>query len=275
MSPRTAQPATEKARRTFTRADDDYIRTHYPHGCTRAIAEHLGRKPQRIRTRAHEIGVAKAPGAKAKRTGMFTPAMDDALRRIYADHTNRELAERMGVPRHRIAERAHQLGLKKARATKSRTYQEMMLSAGRRKGQFESGGVPWNRGRTGYSVATGWMHYKPGNRPPKWVPVGTERLTPMNKSNPAAPRYLKRKVADPDVWQWVHHIVWTAAHGPVPAGHVVVFADGNTANITLANLRCIRRADLALASCTGIPYDLTGAWRALGDLQKAIKESTR
>ena len=49
---------------TFEPWEDNYIRAHYPHENTREIAEHLGRKPQRIRTRAHEIGVAKAPGQR-------------------------------------------------------------------------------------------------------------------------------------------------------------------------------------------------------------------
>lgn len=257
---------------SFAPWQDDYIRQHYPTGRTSDIAAHLGRDQQRIRTRAHELGVSKAPGAKAKRVGFFTPDMDAVLRAMYADHTNAEIAERMGLPRQRIADRAMDLGLKKTRATKSRTASETMLRMGPRPGQFEKGLVPWNKGRGGYSVKTGWMHFKPGNKPPTWVPVGTERWTSPPKSNPGAARYLKRKVADPNVWRFAHHIAWEQHHGPIPNGGIVVFLDGDTANLAIDNLHCIDRTLLGVANGAGIPYHLAGAYRALAELQQALKD---
>ncbi len=259
---------------SFLAWQDDYIRQHYPTGNTVEIAAHLGRTPQRIRTRANELGVAKSPGSKAKRQGMFTPALDDVLRRLYAEHTNAELSERLGLPRKAIAKRGNDLGLRKSHAILSHTSRAAMLRAGPRPGQFSKGFSPWNKGLKGYSVTLARGHFKPGNLPPTHVPVGTERWTTPPKSKPHAPRYLKRKVAEPNVWKFAHHIAWEQHHGPIPRGHIVVFLDGDTANADPANLTCIPRSDLGVANGAGIPYHLAGAYRALSELQKAIKDKT-
>ena len=253
----------------------DYLREHYPHGNTNAIAAHLGFNPQRIRTKANELGVTKAPGAKAKRIGKFTPQMDDALREHYATKTNAELAEMLGMERVEVAHRAMVLGLRKTTETKGRTVREALLRAGPRQGQFKSGNVPWNKGIKGYSVELGRSHFKPGSIPPTHVPVGTERWTTPPKSKPDAPRYLRRKVAEPNVWMKVHHIVWEAHHGPIPDGHVVVFRDGNTANIEIENLHCLPRGELGMANGACVPYHLTDAYRLMRELQKTIEDSEK
>lgn len=253
----------------------EYLRENYPHGNTNAIAAHLGFPPQRIRTKANELGVAKAPGAKAKRTGKFTPQMDDALREHYATKTNAEIAEMLGMKRIEVAHRAMTLGLRKTKETKGRTVREIMLRMGPRQGQFQPGIVPWNKGLKGYSVELGRSHYKPGNVPPTHVPVGTERWTATPKSKPDAPRYLRRKVAEPNVWKMVHHIVWEAHNGPIPDGHVVVFIDGDTANIEIENLYCLPRTSLGIANGARVPYHLTDAYRLMCELQQTIEDSEK
>ena len=262
-------------RPVFLPWEDDYIRQHYPMGSTREIAEHLGRDPQRIRTRAYELGVSKAPGAKAKRIGLFTPEMDDQLRQIYHLHTNAEIAQMMGLKRGEVADRAVVLGLRKPKELLSRTISEALYRTGRRPGQFQKGLVPWNKGLTGYSVALGRSHFKPGSIPPTHVPVGTERWTTPPKSKPDAPRYLRRKVAEPNVWMKVHHIVWEAHNGQIPDGHVVVFRDGNTANIEIENLHCLPRGELGMANGACVPYHLTDAYRLMRELQKTIEDSEK
>lgn len=257
---------------SFLPWQDDYIRQHYPTGSTAEIAAHLGRNPQRIRTRAHELGVAKAPGAKAKRAGQFTPALDDRLRQIYHLHTNAEIAHMLGLPRHIVADRAMVLGLRKPKALISRAASEALLRTGPRPGQFQKGLVPWNKGLKGYSVTLARGHYRPGTRAPTWVPVGTERWTTPPASKPDAPIYLKRKVAEPNVWRMAHHIVWEQRHGQIPKGHIVVFLDGDTSNFDPANLACIDRSTLGVANGAGVPYHLAGAYRALAELQQAIKD---
>ncbi|MFC0573376.1 HNH endonuclease signature motif containing protein [Paraburkholderia solisilvae] len=67
---------------------------------------------------------------------------------------------------------------------------------------------------------------------PNALPIGSERVTNGG--------YLTRKVSNTGNWRtdWViaHHLVWTAAHGPIPDGFVVTFKDGNRFNVGLENL---------------------------------------
>lgn len=46
--------------------------------------------------------------------------------------------------------------------------------------------------------------------------------------------------------RWLHHEIWTAAHGPVPAGHQVSFKDADPSNCDLANLFCAPVAEVTL-----------------------------
>ena len=46
--------------------------------------------------------------------------------------------------------------------------------------------------------------------------------------------------------RWVpeHRRLWETEHGPIPAGHVVAFKDGDKQNVTLDNLVLMTRAEL-------------------------------
>ena len=81
--------------------------------------------------------------------------------------------------------------------------------------------------------------------------------------------------AEPNVWMKVHHIVWEAHNGPIPDGHVVVFRDGNTANIEIENLHCLPRGELGMANGACVPYHLTDAYRLMRELQQTIEESDK
>ena len=253
----------------WSAADDDYVRQHYPAMPTSDIVAHLQRPARHIRQRAYELGVKKVPGAKQLRTGKWTQ-LDDLLQLLYADMRNEDLSELLGQPAADIASRACHLGLHKSPEVLAQTYSLAMLRSGPRPGQFEPGTRPWNKDLRGYSVELGRSHFKAGNRPPTWVPVGTERWTTPPTRSPNAPRYLKRKVAEPDQWALVHHIVWEQHHGPVPDGFIVTFVDGDTSNPTIDNLRCICRADLSASNGSGMPVDLLPAWRLARQLQQEI-----
>lgn len=41
----------------------------------------------------------------------------------------------------------------------------------------------------------------------------------------------------------LHHVIWIARHGPIPAGRVLVFRDGNRDHCELANLELVSRAE--------------------------------
>jgi len=115
-----------------------------------------------------------------------------------------------------------------------------------RNGQFRSGQKPWNKGIKGYT--TGGRSFEArcpaGHRPHNWVPVGT-RIKEQDG-------YWKVKVRDDSGvgrtrldWVHEHRQTWEAAHGPQPKGTAIIFIDGNTDNLTLDNLACVTRSELA------------------------------
>lgn len=106
-----------------------------------------------------------------------------------------------------------------------------------RSGRFEKGQRSWNEGVKGYMGANS-TSFKKGNRPKNWTPVGTERYETKD-------RYIKVKVAEPNVWKFKHRLEWERRHGPIPAGKVVVFKDGDRENCDISNLELIDRGVLA------------------------------
>lgn len=119
--------------------------------------------------------------------------------------------------------------------------------------RFESGHTPWNKGS--HFVAGGRSaetRFVPGQKPHTWVPIGSYRVVRGGSKTPWL--MLECKVSDvpgPNHLRWhpVHRLVWEAANGRVPAGHIVVFRAGQRTteleSITLDRLECISRAENA------------------------------
>lgn len=105
-----------------------------------------------------------------------------------------------------------------------------------------------------------------------YQPIGAERIS--------IDGYLQRKVND-DLplqrrWRAVHVLVWEEANGPVPAGHVVRFRNGDKRDIRLENLECVsRQAVMARNSIQNLPKPLALAYQLLGALNRQIKRRTR
>lgn len=191
--------------------------------------------PQRRRWTAHELAVLHA---------------------TYADTPTEAIARQLGRSLRMVYSQAKNLGLRKSAAYLSSEAAGRMRNGSPQIGrewQFKPGQPAWNKGvkgSTGRHPATAAQHFKPGNRPHTWLPVGTTRLTDDG--------LLQRKVADsgyaPRDWQSVHRLVWEAAHGPVPRGHVVVFKPGRRSTvadlITLDAVECITRAELIARNST-------------------------
>lgn len=174
------------------------------------------------------------------------------LRASYPATRTTDLAASMGIPVDYIYRKAQGLGLRKSAEfvsmdAKGRPFRGGVLAQAT---QFQRGQKPWNAGKSyqagGRSVQT---QFKPGERrgaaAHNWVPVGSYRIA-------ARDHYLQRKTSDqhsgPRDWTSVHRLVWEAAHGPVPAEHVVVFLPGRKStvleDITIDAVECITRADL-------------------------------
>ena len=65
------------------------------------------------------------------------------------------------------------------------------------------------------------------------LPVGTERVRSGNK--------LSVKVAEPDHWLLVQHIIRSREHGKIPDDHLIMFLDGNVRNLDIDNLYAISK----------------------------------
>lgn len=97
--------------------------------------------------------------------------------------------------------------------------------------RFKPGYVAPNKGlrRPGWYAGrmreTQFKKGRPASEASNYVPIGTEKVDPKRK-------VLMRKVTDDPAifptrrWRPVHVMVWEAANGPVPEGHIVVFRPG-------------------------------------------------
>lgn len=172
----------------------------------------------------------------------------EELRRIYPDMLTRDVAAVLGRSLSSIQNAAFNLGLSKSEAFK-RSGASGRIHGGTTPGavrhQFQKGMEPWNKGKKGVNGKSDTV-FKPGQMPQTWKPIGTERI---NKDG-----HLCRKVADTrsrkDDWKTVARIVWEAANGPTPRGHIVVFRPGKktavSEEITLDKLECISRKECAI-----------------------------
>lgn len=101
-------------------------------------------------------------------------------------------------------------------------------------GRFAQGHATWNKGM--YMRNSKRTEFKKGNKPVNYLPVGSERIAKDN--------IVQVKISDPNVWRSKHSVIWEKEHGPIPKGHVVIFADGNKRNFDPANLVCVSRSEL-------------------------------
>lgn len=158
----------------------------------------------------------------------WTPQDDDDMRRLYPTNEIRVLEKIFGRPEKAIAARAHKLGL-----TKAPDY------APPRRGTFEPGIKPWNKGMKGIDLSGGKGQFKKGNRPHTWVPIGHERISKDG--------LLERKVTDDgpakDHFRSVHSIIWEERHGPIPEGYFVRFKSDDKRNFDDDNLELVSRAE--------------------------------
>lgn len=120
-------------------------------------------------------------------------------------------------------------------------------------GQFPPGNTPWNagtKGVVGLHPNSRRHHFRPGTSPHNEMPIGSYRVL-----RGKGPDQLQLKTSDqpgPPHRRWtpVTRLVWEAAHGPVPPGHIVVWRDKrqattDLAGITADKLECITRAEHA------------------------------
>ena len=174
------------------------------------------------------------------------------LRQRYPHEPTAKLASDMGRTLRTVYAAAKRLGLRKS-AEFFNAGHGARIAPGTNfgaSGRFVTGLTPWNKGLKGFAPGgrAAETRFKPG-RPPQearnYVPIGGHRFTKDG--------ILERKMTDdPSLyparrWTPVARLVWEAAHGPIPAKHIVVFKPGmkttELALITVDRLECITRAE--------------------------------
>ena len=146
--------------------------------------------------------------------------------------------------------------------------------------RFKPGHASWNKGRKGWTAGgrSAETRFKRGccnGRAGRLVvPVGTYRIS--------SDGYLDRKIGTTPGnnnlrWKPVHRLVWIEAHGPIPAGHAVVFKQGRRttelARITLDALELVTRQELMRRNSlwTRMPRPLAEVIQLRGALNRKIR----
>lgn len=209
---------------------------------------------------------------------LWSEADDAELRRVYPNEPNTAIAQRLRRTVFAIYARADKLGLKKSAAYLAGPH-ACRLRRGDNVGarfRFPKGHVPANKGLRRPEFAAGRMketQFKPGT--PSWrnMPIDSTRMIDG---------YLYRKVSDvPKVpytinWKPEHVLIWSQTRGPVPAGHVVIFKNGDRTDLRLENFECItRRALMGRNSVHNLPEPLAQTVQLLGALNRQIRRRSQ
>lgn len=238
-------------RRQWDELDDFVLRTLHGNGRdAKWIARFMCVVTSTIHRRARALGLV------FDGRHHWTPAEDAILRRRYPDEQASAIAYDFGFRVSQVHQRAAKLGLHKSAAFMAsdrsgrvqRGKQDPRMVAH----QFKKGLVPHNKGlrRPGWYRGrmreTQFKKGRPACESANYQPIGTERVEPRDG-------YLIRKVTDDRSlvparrWVAVHRLVWEAANGPIPKGHVVCFKPGTkttvASEITIDKLEMITQAE--------------------------------
>lgn len=212
---------------------------------------------------------------------LWSAADDAALRRLYPHEPTAAIAPKLRRSVQAIYGRADLLGLRKSAAymASPEAYRFRRGQGGGEAFRYPKGHIPANKGTRRSGYAPGRMRetqFKKG----VLNGVAAQRLKAIGAMR-LVDGYLYRKTsARPGPWtvNWKleHVLIWETAHGPLPAGHVVVFRNHDRTDVRLDNLERITRRELmARNSVHNLPEPLAKAVQLLGALNRQIRRRTR
>lgn len=212
----------------------------------------------------------------------WTDADLAVLTSLYATTRSDVIAARLGCSLGRVYNKAFALGLKKADGFMSQLAKETGLATSGTVTRFQKGLVPFNKGVKGINYpgmrATQFKAGRPASEAANYRPVGSLRV--------CADGLLERKMTDdPGIvparrWVGVHRLVWEAAHGAIPGGHIVAFRPGMQtaveADITPDRLECITRAEnMRRNTIHNLPLPVVEAITAVRGLRRRISTAEK
>lgn len=254
-------------RKPWPKEHYDYLREiaagRYNDEITKLMNEKFGTNYTENQIRNAKVRKGIQSGVPRRRpdpdAGLFTREQKEFIRQNVEGRTNQELADLVN----------EKFGLS-ITAQQMNTYKS---NHGLRSGldfRFKKGNIPANKGKK-YPGRVNRTSFKKGQRPHNYKPIGSERIDRDG--------YVIVKVSDKgpwhERWQHKHKVVWEKEFGPVPEGHVLLFADGNKQNITLDNLILISKKQLAILNKNKLIQnhaDLTKAGILIADMILKIGE---
>lgn len=173
---------------------------------------------------------------------LWTAVEDRFLRIYYPDGDTSRMAAVLGRTESAVWQRARLLGLLKSDAFLTNVGKHLSDSENARAKRFSKGHIPANKGKKAWqfrsregSEKCALTQFKAGQVPHNARPEGYECV----RSNGYV--YVKasgRRMVPKHVFVWQQH------NGPVPAGCVVAFIDGDRTNCDISNLRLMERSEL-------------------------------
>ena len=208
----------------------------------------------------------------------WSASEDTELRELYSDTPTAEIARQLQRSVSSVYLRAYTFGLRKSQAYLASAAACRLHGVAGVRTRFQKGQTPFNKGLRRPGWAPGRMRetqfqkgVRRGVAVQLYKPIGTERLSKDG--------YLERKVND-DLplqarWRAVHLVEWERVNGRIPAGHALVFRNGDKTDIRLDNLELITRAALMKRnSVHNLPQPLAQVVQLLGALNRKIRRRT-
>jgi hypothetical protein len=268
--------------RAWTPQDEAILREMYAKVTPEELGKSLGRSAIAIKSRAKVLRV------KRDTRKPWSAEELAIVREQYPHHETSKIAAELGRTVSGIYQHADKIGLKKT-AEYLASEAACRLRRGDNVGKayrYPKGHVPANKGLRRPGWAPGRMaetQFKPGVRQgiaaKNWCPVGTVR--------PDGDGFLRIKIREwhpgentgfgnTKIWPLLNRHIWEQHNGPIPAGHIVIFKDGNRANCVIGNLELITLVDnMRRNSLHRYPKDIALAIQAVGALQRQINKRER
>ena len=115
-----------------------------------------------------------------------------------------------------------------------------------RDGHFKKGSIPWNKGLS-YMPNNKETRFQKGNIPHGHREVGSERIIRDG--------YIEIKVAEPNVWDLKHRVIYKEHYGEIPDGHNIIFADGNKMNFDIDNLIAVSKSEMLILNNNNLRFE--------------------
>jgi hypothetical protein len=250
----------------FTQQEKQYLLDNFENMTLRQMAAALNRSEGGVKTWVLKLGLRR------KKRFDWTDEKIGILVALYPNHSAKEIAARLGTNDYVIYKKAERLELKKSPEYLAALNKQMgeNLQKNGCATRFVKGQKPWSYGKKiGTRGRTAETQFKKGQMPYNHQPVGT--ILPVSTQP-----YLKIKIAEPNVWEFLHRHNWEKVNGKIPEGFVIYFKDQNPHNCAVENLELITRAELRKrTSIHNYPADLKELIQTLGLLKRTISRRVK